>query len=83
MRSLRPRQTLGRRTLLNFAQAGDVYETLERPCPPAFPGSVQRILESRGFPSALKKSERNSWMCFEDGEFMNNKAVASVPGVNI
>jgi len=65
-----------------FAQAGAVYETLQRPVPPAFPRLSATILESR-VSRALKKYEMEFVDVFRGREFMKHKAVASVQGVEL
>jgi bacillithiol synthase len=65
-----------------FAQAGAVYETLQRPMPPVFPRISVSILESR-VSRALKKYEMEFVDVFRGREFMKHKAVASVQGVEL
>jgi len=65
-----------------FAQAGAVYETLNRRVPPVFPRISATILESR-VARALKKYEIDFLDVFRGRDFLRRKAVASVQGVAV
>jgi uncharacterized protein YllA (UPF0747 family) len=65
-----------------FAQAGAVYETLDRRVPPVFPRISATILESR-VARALKKYEIDFLDVFRGRDFLRRKAVASVQGVEV
>jgi uncharacterized protein YllA (UPF0747 family) len=65
-----------------FAQAGAVYEALGRAAPPVFPRISATILESR-ISRALNKYEIDFLDVFRSKDFLRQKAVASVQGVEI
>jgi uncharacterized protein YllA (UPF0747 family) len=65
-----------------FAQAGAVYEALGRAVPPVVPRISATILESR-IARALKKYEIDFLDVFRSKDFLRQKAVASVHGVDV
>jgi uncharacterized protein YllA (UPF0747 family) len=65
-----------------FAQAGAVYQALDRPVPPVVPRISVTILESR-IARALKKYEMEFLDAFRGRDFLRRKAVASVQGVEV